>query len=307
MRIKDYTSTINFRVILRIIGLLLMIEGAFLSIPMATAIVYEEKDWLCFMVTLVLTVVTGFFMAFGIKPRSPRMGKREGFLLTALIWVFFSAFGMLPFIFMENHPLSVSDAFFEAMSGFTTTGATVMGSISHLSHGIVLWRSLMQWIGGMGIILFTLAVVPMLNHSGGMQMFNAEVTGITHDKLRPRISQTAKGLWMIYIALTVILFTLLVLGPMSVFESVCHAFSTMSTGGFSTADDSIEAWDSTYIQAVVTVFMFLGGTSFVLLYRAVHGDFRPKRKNDVFRTYVGIIFCCYLLFVGAILYHGQAH
>ncbi len=307
MRIKDYTSTINFRVILRIIGLLLMIEGAFLSIPMATAIVYEEKDWLCFMVTLVLTVVTGFFMAFGIKPRSPRMGKREGFLLTALIWVFFSAFGMLPFIFMENHPLSVSDAFFEAMSGFTTTGATVMGSISHLSHGIVLWRSLMQWIGGMGIILFTLAVVPMLNHSGGMQMFNAEVTGITHDKLRPRISQTAKGLWMIYIALTVILFTLLVLGPMSVFESVCHAFSTMSTGGFSTADDSIEAWDSTYIQAVVTVFMFLGGTSFVLLYRAVHGDFRPIWKNDVFRTYVGIIFCCYLLFVGAILYHGQAH
>lgn len=307
MRIKDYTSTINFRVILRIIGLLLMIEGAFLSIPMATAIVYEEKDWLCFLVTLVLTVVTGFFMAFGIKPRSPRMGKREGFLLTALIWVFFSAFGMLPFIFMENHPLSVSDAFFEAMSGFTTTGATVMGSISHLSHGIVLWRSLMQWIGGMGIILFTLAVVPMLNHSGGMQMFNAEVTGITHDKLRPRISQTAKGLWMIYIALTVILFTLLVLGPMSVFESVCHAFSTMSTGGFSTADDSIEAWDSTYIQAVVTVFMFLGGTSFVLLYRAVHGDFRPIWKNDVFRTYVGIIFCCYLLFVGAILYHGQAH
>lgn len=293
--------------LLRIIGLLLMIEAAFLLIPMATSIIYGERDWLCFMVTIIVTLVAGAIMTFCIRPRSPRMGKREGFLLTALIWIFFSAFGMIPFMFMENHPLSVSDAFFEAMSGFTTTGATVMTSISHLSHGVVLWRSLMQWIGGMGIILFTLAVVPMLNHSGGMQMFNAEVTGITHDKLRPRISQTAKGLWLIYIVLTCLLFVLLIIGPMDVFEALCHAFSTMSTGGFSTADASIEAWDSVYIEIVMTVFMFLGGTSFVLLYRAAHGDFKPIWKNDVFRTYVGIIFTCYILFVIAIFYHGQAY
>ena len=293
--------------LLRIIGLLLMIEAAFLLIPMATSIIYGERDWLCFMVTIIVTLVAGAIMTFCIRPRSPRMGKREGFLLTALIWIFFSAFGMIPFMFMENHPLSVSDAFFEAMSGFTTTGATVMTSISHLSHGVVLWRSLMQWIGGKGIILFTLAVVPKLNHSGGMQMFNAEVTGITHDKLRPRISQTAKGLWLIYIVLTCLLFVLLIIGPMDVFEALCHAFSTMSTGGFSTADASIEAWDSVYIEIVMTVFMFLGGTSFVLLYRAAHGDFKPIWKNDVFRTYVGIIFTCYILFVIAIFYHGQAY
>ena len=293
--------------LLRIIGLLLMIEAAFLLIPMATSIIYGERDWLCFLVTIIVTLVAGAIMTFCIRPRSPRMGKREGFLLTALIWIFFSAFGMIPFMFMENHPLSVSDAFFEAMSGFTTTGATVMTSISHLSHGVVLWRSLMQWIGGMGIILFTLAVVPKLNHSGGMQMFNAEVTGITHDKLRPRISQTAKGLWLIYIVLTCLLFVLLIIGPMDVFEALCHAFSTMSTGGFSTADASIEAWDSVYIEIVMTVFMFLGGTSFVLLYRAAHGDFKPIWKNDVFRTYVGIIFTCYILFVIAIFYHGQAY
>ena len=307
MRLSDYTSTINFPVLLRIIGLLLMIEAAFLLIPMATSIIYGERDWLCFMVTIIVTLVAGAIMTFCIRPRSPRMGKREGFLLTALIWIFFSAFGMIPFMFMENHPLSVSDAFFEAMSGFTTTGATVMTSISHLSHGVVLWRSLMQWIGGMGIILFTLAVVPKLNHSGGMQMFNAEVTGITHDKLRPRISQTAKGLWLIYIVLTCLLFVLLIIGPMDVFEALCHAFSTMSTGGISTADASIEAWDSVYIEIVMTVFMFLGGTSFVLLYRAAHGDFKPIWKNDVFRTYVGIIFTCYILFVIAIFYHGQAY
>ncbi|MCX4285510.1 TrkH family potassium uptake protein [Duncaniella dubosii] len=300
-------TAINFPMILRIIGLLLIIEGLFLTVPLATSLVYHETDWMCFLLTMVVTTVAGTIMTFGIRPRNPRMGKREGFLLTALIWIFFSIFGMIPFILMEKQPMSVSDAFFEAMSGFTTTGATVMDSISHLSHGIVMWRSLMQWIGGMGIILFTLAVVPMLNHSGGMQMFNAEVTGITHDKLRPRISQTAKGLWLIYIVLTLVLFILLIIGPMDTFEAICHAFSTMSTGGFSTADASIEAWDSIYIESVVTVFMFLGGTSFVLLYRAAHGDFKPIWQNDVFRAYVGIILVCYVLFVIAIFYHGQAY
>ncbi len=300
-------TAINFPMILRIIGLLLIIEGLFLTVPLATSLVYHETDWMCFLLTMVVTTVAGTIMTFGIRPRNPRMGKREGFLLTALIWIFFSIFGMIPFILMKKQPMSVSDAFFEAMSGFTTTGATVMDSISHLSHGIVMWRSLMQWIGGMGIILFTLAVVPMLNHSGGMQMFNAEVTGITHDKLRPRISQTAKGLWLIYIVLTLVLFILLIIGPMDTFEAICHAFSTMSTGGFSTADASIEAWDSIYIESVVTVFMFLGGTSFVLLYRAAYGDFKPIWQNDVFRAYVGIIFVCYVLFVIAIFYHGQAY
>ena len=308
MNFLSYRPTaINFPMILRIIGLLLIIEGLFLTVPLATSLVYHETDWMCFLLTMVVTTVAGTIMTFGIRPRNPRMGKREGFLLTALIWIFFSIFGMIPFILMEKQPMSVSDAFFEAMSGFTTTGATVMDSISHLSHGIVMWRSLMQWIGGMGIILFTLAVVPMLNHSGGMQMFNAEVTGITHDKLRPRISQTAKGLWLIYIVLTLVLFILLIIGPMDTFEAICHAFSTMSTGGFSTADASIEAWDSIYIESVVTVFMFLGGTSFVLLYRAAHGDFKPIWQNDVFRAYVGIIFVCYVLFVIAIFYHGQAY
>ncbi|MDE6813050.1 MAG: TrkH family potassium uptake protein [Duncaniella sp.] len=306
-RLLRYNPTvINFPVILRIIGLLLIIESVFVLVPLATCLVYHEKDWMCFLLTLAVTLVAGLVMTFGIRPRHSRMGKREGFLLTALIWIFFSAFGMIPFIFMEKQPLSVADAFFEAMSGFTTTGATVMDSISHLSHGIVMWRSLMQWIGGMGIILFTLAVVPMLNHSGGMQMFNAEVTGITHDKLRPRISQTAKGLWLIYIVLTLVLFGLLLLGPMNIFEAICHAFSTMSTGGFSTADASIEAWNSIYIEIVMTIFMFIGGTSFVLLYRAAHGDFKPIWQNEVFRCYVGIILACYVLFVIAIFYHGEA-
>lgn len=296
---------INFPILLRVIGWLLMIEGAFLAVPMVTCIVYGEEDWKAFAWSMAATLVAGAGMTFGLRPTSNSMGKREGFLLTALVWVFFSIFGMIPFMLMEV-PLSVSDAFFEAMSGFTTTGATVLTSISHLSHGVIMWRSLMQWIGGMGIILFTLAVIPMLNHSGGMQMFNAEVTGITHDKLRPRISQTAKGLWMIYIVLTIMLFVLLLIGPMNLFESICHAFSTMSTGGFSTEDASLAAWDSSYIEVVMTVFMFLGGVNFALLFRAAHGEFRPIWKNDVFRAYLKIILLMYVFFVCGIIYHGQA-
>lgn len=303
---RDYTPSINFPVLLRIIGLLLTIEGAFLLVPLVTCLIYGERDWIWFLLTMGVTVGAGLLMALCIHPRSSNMGKREGFLLTAMVWVFFSMFGMLPFMLMESGAISVSDAFFEAMSGFTTTGATVMSSISHLSHGVIMWRCLMQWIGGMGIIIFTLAVIPMLNHSGGMQMFNAEVTGITHDKLRPRISQTAKGLWMIYIVLTIVLFLLLIAGPMGPFDALCHAFSTMSTGGFSTVDASLAEWHSVYIEIVVTVFMFIGGTSFTLIFRAAHGEFRPLWHNDVFRTYVKIIFVTYILFVIGIVYHGQA-
>lgn len=297
--------SVNFPILFRIIGLLLLIEAGFLVVPLVTCLIYLESDWKAFAWSLAATVAAGSAMTFCIHPSSNSMGKREGFLLTSLVWIFFSIFGMIPFMLMKT-PMSVSDAFFEAMSGFTTTGATVMTSISHLSHGVIMWRSLIQWIGGMGIILFTLAVIPMLNHSGGMQMFNAEVTGITHEKLRPRISQTAKGLWMTYIVLTVMLFLLLLAGPMNLFESICHAFSTMSTGGFSTEDASVAAWDSTYIEVVLTVFMFLGGVNFALIFRAAHGDFRPLWKNDVFKLYIKVILVMYVLFVIGIIHQHQA-
>lgn len=297
--------SVNFPILFRMIGLLLLIEAGFLVVPLVTCLIYLESDWKAFAWSLAATVAAGSAMTFCIHPSSNSMGKREGFLLTSLVWIFFSIFGMIPFMLMKN-PMSVSDAFFEAMSGFTTTGATVLTSISHLSHGVIMWRSLIQWIGGMGIILFTLAVIPMLNHSGGMQMFNAEVTGITHEKLRPRISQTAKGLWMTYIVLTVMLFLLLLAGPMNLFESICHAFSTMSTGGFSTEDASVAAWDSTYIEVVLTVFMFLGGVNFALIFRAAHGDFRPLWKNDVFKLYIKVILVMYVLFVIGIIHQHQA-
>ena len=281
---------INFRQLMRIMGWLLMIEACFMLVPTLTSLAYGESDWLPFACTAGVTGLSGVLLAFRARPTSQHMGKRDGFLLTAMVWVVFSLFGLIPFLFCSN-PLTYSDAFFEAMSGFTTTGATVLNSVSEMSHGVHLWRAMMQWIGGMGIILFTLAVIPMLNHSGGMQMFNAEVTGITHDKIRPRISQTAKSLWFIYLMLTLILVMLLWAGPMSLFESVCHAFGAVSTGGYSTDSSGIAAWhDSVYIKSVLIVFMFLGGVNFGLIFKTLQGNFAALRKNDVFNLYIKIIF-----------------
>ncbi|MDE6264183.1 MAG: TrkH family potassium uptake protein [Paramuribaculum sp.] len=295
---------INYPMVLRVIGWLLMIEAGFLLFPTATCLIYGEMDdFTAFAISTAVTFVAGAGMTFGIHPARHDMAKREGFLLTACVWIFFTVFGMLPFM-LGADTLSLSDAFFEGMSGFTTTGATVLDSVEHLSHGILLWRCLMQWIGGMGIILFTLAVLPMLNSRGGMQMFNAEVTGITHDKIRPRISQTAKGLWGVYFALTAALTLLLWVGPMDFFDSLCHAFSSISTGGYSTRDESVGAWQSAYITGIITVFMFLGGVNFALLFKAAQGNFKSLWRNDVFRAYIFIIVCAYIMFVIALLCRG---
>ena len=297
---------VNFPMLLRVMGWLLMIESAFMLVPLVTCLIYGESDYMAFLITVAVTFAAGALMTFCIRPSYSSMAKREGFLLTALVWILFSCFGMLPFL-MCSTPLTLSDAFFETMSGFTTTGATVFESVESLSHGINMWRCLTQWIGGMGIILFTLAVLPMLNHSGGMQMFNAEVTGITHEKLRPRISQTAKGLWAVYFVLSAALCLLLWIGPMDFFDSVCHALSSMSTGGFSTRDDSVAAWDSTYIKIVLTIFMFLGGVNFALIYKAGTGNFKGLLHNDTLKAYLRIILCMYIAFAVTIAINGQAN
>ncbi len=300
---KKKRSLINLPMQLRVSGWLMMIESLFMLIPMGTCLYFGESDWLPFALTAAGTGATGFVLSRHIRPSHYSMSKRDGFLLTAMVWVVFSIFGMLPFMFCKM-PISLSDAFFEAMSGFTTTGASVLLDVTHMSHGIHIWRATMQWLGGMGIILFTLAVIPMLNSSGGMLMFNAEVTGITHDKLRPRISQTAKALWMLYFAFTIMLVALLWSGPMNFFDSVCHAFGAISTGGYSTRNEGIAAFNSIYVKVVLTIFMFVGGVNFSLIYRSLRGEFGALRRNDVFRTYVGLIAVMYILFVIGITTQG---
>ncbi len=296
--------SINLPRVITIIGWLLMIEAVFMLIPITAALVMQEDDWREFLLAAVATGVPGAIMSFGIKSRRTDMGKREGFLLTASVWIVFSLFGMLPFIF-GPHTYSFTDAFFETMSAFTTTGVSIVTAADNCSNTLLLWRSLMQWIGGMGIIMFTLAVIPMLNYSGGMQMFNAEVTGITHDKIRPRISQTVRRLWLVYLSFTIGLLILLWIGPMNFFESLCHALSTISTGGFSTHPDGIGAFDSLYVKSVIMLFMFLGGVNFTLLFRTVTSSPSCLWKNGVFRIYVWVILGIYLFFVFAIIAQGK--
>lgn len=298
-------SYINFRMLLRVIGWLLTIEALFMLIPCVVGLVYREKSVVGFLIAMGVTAACGAGMV-GLKPKSREMGKREAILLTGLTWVILSLFGMIPFLICGTH-LNVTDAFFETMSGFTTTGASVLNSLADVPKSILLWRCVVQWIGGLGIILFTLAVVPMLNYQGGMQLFNAEVTGITHDKLRPRVSYTAQGLWFVYICLTTLLIVLLSFSQMSVFDAVCYGLSTMSTGGFSNNDMSLTELDDLYIKGILVVFMFLGGVNFALIYKAAKGDLKSAFKNDALKWYIGIIAVCYVLLTLNVWIRGLAH
>ena len=282
---KREKQHINFAIVLRMQGWLLLIEATFMLLPLGISCLYNESTSLwAFIYSTAITAGAGSLMAFGIRPKSKSMNKREGLMLTAIIWVFFSLFGMLPYLFSDTFN-NVTDAFFETMAGFTTTGSSVIRYVEEIPHGVLFWRAMTQWIGGMGIILFTLAVIPMLNQKGGIALFNAEVTGITHERLRPRVSQTAKDLWLIYIGLTFLLTLLLVAGPMDWFDAICHAMTTTSTGGYSTKNIGLDYWQSSYVFIVVIIFMFIGGISFSIIAATFRGDFKRIRNNNTLRWY----------------------
>lgn len=293
------------RMLLRVIGWLLMVLSGFMIFPLVTSLIYEDSQTMPILISMGITLIAAVSL-MSLRPKSRDMGKREAILLTSLIWVILSLFGMLPFLLYGSHP-NVTNAFFETMSGFTTTGLSVLDTVETLPHSLLLWRCLLQWIGGLGIILFTLAVIPMLNNKGGMLMFNEEVSGITHDKIRPRISNTAKSLWCIYISLTALCILLLCASRMNVFESICHGLSTMSTGGFSTNDMHIHDWNSPYIIIVLSVFMFIGGINFNLIYIGIYGHPGKLIKNDAFRWFCITILAGYVVFLFAMWHNDLIH
>ena len=308
---KRANQNINFAIVLRMQGWLLLIEAAFMLLPLAISWWFKESTSLwSFIYSAAITAGAGGAMAFGIRPHSKSMHKREGLMLTAIVWVFFSVFGMLPYLFSGTFD-NVTDAFFETMAGFTTTGSSVIRYVEEIPHGVLFWRAMTQWIGGMGIILFTLAVIPMLNQKGGIALFNSEVTGITHERLRPRVSQTAKDLWLIYIVLTLVLTVLLFLGPMNWFDAICHAMTTTSTGGYSTKNIGLDYWQSSYVFIVVIIFMFIGGISFSIIAATIHGNFKRIKNNNTLRWYclttlittVAIFF--YMIYMGFLDNHGD--
>lgn len=275
---------VNLKIIGYILGILLLIEALFLLICIPISFIYGEQDALYFLISAAISFLVGGTLWLLTKNTNKQMGKRDGYIIVSLVWIVFSIFGALPFFISKQIP-SYTDAFFETISGFTTTGASILNDIEALSHGMLFWRSITQWLGGMGIIVLSLAILPVLG-IGGMQLFIAEVPGPTPDKLHPRVTETAKRLWGIYIIFTSAEIVLLFAGGMPLFDSICHAFTTMATGGYSTKQASIAHYSSPFIQYVITIFMFIAGVNFTLSYFSLHKQFRKVWKNEEFRTYL---------------------
>lgn len=296
---------ISYRSVWRVLGELLMVEAALLLLPLVFELADGEGEWGGFAVACAVSAGAGAALRLLTRRTVLTIRRREGFMLVSLVWVVFSLVGMIPFM-MCAHPLGAGDAFFETVSGFTTTGATTIADVEQLSRGVLLWRSMTQWIGGLGIVLFVLAVLPQLNENGGIPMYNAETTGITHDKIHPRIRQTASALWGVYGGLTLALALLLWAGPMDWFDALNHALTAVSTGGYSTKNLSIAYWHSAYIDVVMTVFMFVGGVNFGLLYGACRGRWRDLWRNDVLRAYAAVVAAAYLLTLSGLLADGEA-
>ncbi|WP_138429366.1 TrkH family potassium uptake protein [Fodinibius saliphilus] len=283
----------NFGTVLGILGSFVFFLGFALLIPMFISFIYDEGVWHTFLYSATIAFVVGGALYYSFKPQH-ELRVREGFLVVSLTWLFLSLVGALPFVISGILP-SYTDAVFETMSGLTTTGATIFNGttsdgftnpqIESLPYSILFWRSLAHWLGGMGIIVLTLAILPLLG-VGGMQLFQAESPGPTTDKLTPRVQETAKLLWGVYVAFTGVEFLLLWAHPsMDWFDAINHAFATMATGGFSTKNASIEAFDSIYIDTVITIFMFIAGINFAMHFRLLRGDIKSFFDNRETRFY----------------------
>lgn len=284
------------------LGLLLLLEGIFMLFAVPFSLYYNDPDLLPILISSGISISTGGITLLFFYKAPNVFGKRESYITVTSAWVIFSFFGCLPFIFSGEIP-NFSDAFFETISGFTTTGASVLNDIESMSHGLLLWRSMTQWLGGMGIIVLSIAILPILG-IGGMQLFIAEVPGPTPNKLHPRVKATATRLWGIYIFFTGLEMVLLLLGDVSLFDAVCHSFTTMATGGYSTKQASIAFFTSPYIQYVITFFMFLAGVNFTLSYFALHMKFGKVWKNEEFRFYVGLLLSVTVI-VSIVLYYSE--
>lgn len=284
------TRQFNIRLVVKTMGALLVIESVFMAIAMAVSFFYGDPDDGAFLVSTILTLVAGWIgIAIGTGASS-QVGEREGYVIVALVWVVFSAFGMLPYWLSGQIP-SFTDAWFETMSGFSTTGATILDDIEVLSHGALFWRSMTQWLGGLGIIVLSVALLPMFG-LGGMQLYAAEMNGISYEKLSPRIADTAKSLWITYILLTIAEVGLLWAEGMPIFDSVCHSFTTVSSGGFSTKNMSIAFYASPIIEYTVAFFMLLAGVNFgliILFFRGKPGRLWHDEETKWYLSAVGVV------------------
>ncbi|MFC1478275.1 TrkH family potassium uptake protein [Candidatus Margulisiibacteriota bacterium] len=265
---------------------MLLYFSVILLTPVFVAQLDGNQSLLPFVYTFAITFLTAIILVL-INKSQPGMTAREGFLIVTLTWLAYAFFGCLPYLF-DGVFVTLTDAFFESMSGFTTTGSTVLTQIEGTSRAILFWRSLTQYLGGMGIIVLGIAILPEIS-LGAMQLFKAEVPGPTKDRLYPRIKDTAKTLWLVYSILTIAEIILLKIGGMSIFDSVNHAFTTMATGGFSTSNTSIAGYKSPFIEWVITFFMFMAGVNFTLHFHMLRGKITSYFKSSEFRIYLAIV------------------
>ncbi len=275
----------NYRMICHVLGYVLLIIAALMFLPLIAGLWYRENV-LNFVITIGCTAVLGFIMT-RIKPRSQTLFAREGFAIVGISWLLMSLLGALPFVICGDIP-SYIDAVFETASGFTTTGASILNDIEGLSRGCMFWRSFTHWIGGMGMLVFLMAVMP-LSGEHSMHIMRAEVPGPTVGKLVPRVKKTAKILYLIYFGMTVLETVLLLCGGMSFFDALLHAFATAGTGGFSTRGASIGAFDSAYIDIVCTVFMILFGVNFNIYFLLLIGKFKDALSSEELRVFFAVI------------------
>lgn len=289
--------------IYRIMGFLLLIETAMLMCCGGVSLFYKEDDLNSFLLSSAITAFVGVIMLAIGRGAEKSLNRRDGYVIVSVAWIAFSFFGMLPY-YIGGYIPSVTDAFFETMSGFSSTGATIMNNIESMPHGILFWRAMTQWIGGLGIVFFTIAVLPIFG-MGGIQVFAAEASGPTHDKVHPRIGVTAKWIWGIYAGMTGTLIILLVFGGMGLFDSICHAFTTTSTGGFSTKQTSIEYYHSPYIDYVISVFMFLSGVNFTLLLLMFNGKIK-KFIHDAELKFYFMSVAFFTVFIAVWLYQTSS-
>ncbi|MFA6618503.1 MAG: TrkH family potassium uptake protein [Candidatus Neomarinimicrobiota bacterium] len=289
----------NWKAILKIQGIILIILAVSMCFPLLFSMYYASGDTLDLLWSIVITFVVGLVLTFSFNPTKP-LRTREGFVIVSLGWISATLFGALPFFLNGVFDGNFVDCIFETMSGFTTTGATVITNIEIVPKGILFWRSLTHWLGGMGIILLAIIILPRIGLTS-TQLFRAEVPGPTKDKISPKIKNTAMILWLIYIGLTALETILLMFGGMDFYTALCHSFGTMATGGFSTLNSSIAGFNSLYIEMVILVFMFLAGTNFTLHFFLIQGRLKEFVKNREWRFYLSMVLIAIILITLSIL------
>ncbi len=283
----------NLRLDFQILAGLVVLLGLFQVVPVAAALVFGESV-APYVLSGLIAILIGSPVWSLCRTKDRRIRPRDGFLVVALAWILASLFGAVPYVIVGA--LGPVDAIFESTAGFSTTGSTVFTDIEGQPHGLLLWRSLTQWLGGMGIIVFTIAILPLLG-IGGMQLFKAEVPGPVADKVSPRVAVTARRLWMIYVGFTAAEWAALRLAGMSGFDALCHSFTTLSSGGFSTRNDSIGAYQSPAVEWIVIFFMLMAGINFVLHFRLLTGRFKSVWYDAELRYFLGVILVATAVFL----------